>query len=99
MHQPDLPLLVAVLTLTAAAAMALVTDQLARQPGRAWRYPVMVVATAAVNIGLIVAVAFRPEPLTGTIVLGSALLLVYAAHRRARAASIHWPPRRRRPTR
>lgn len=99
MDERDLLLVVALGTITVAAAAALVADRPPRHSGHFWRYPMLVTATAAVNIGLTVAVASRPQPLTGTIVLGCALLLVYAVYRRARAADIHRAPRRRRHSR
>jgi hypothetical protein len=51
MHQPDIPLLAAVVILIVAAAAAFVADQPLRNSSRVWCYPVMVMATVAMNIG------------------------------------------------
>ncbi|MFG2041524.1 hypothetical protein [Dactylosporangium sp. NPDC048998] len=75
-------------TFVLAAAAALTAD---RPPARRhrrwrwWRFERLIVVLSVANIGLSVAVAARPAPVAGTTLLGSALLLVYAAHRRARA--------------
>ncbi len=85
----------ALATLGLAAGVALVADRPPARPWRWWRFPLLVAALAAVNIGLSVVVAAKPTPMTGTAQLGCAVLLVYAAHRRARAVQLRSPPRRR----
>jgi hypothetical protein len=87
MDHPDMTVLLAVGVLITAAAVALVADQPSR-PRHYWWHPVLVLATAALNIGLTMVVMIRPQPLTGSIVLGSALLLVYATHRHTRMVGI-----------
>jgi hypothetical protein len=95
MPSPDVVQLAAVVTLATAAVVALVADRPPRAIARTWRYPATVIALAIANIGLTAVVTVRPAPVTGTILLGTAVLLVYAAHRRARAARPR-PPRPRR---
>lgn len=86
------------LTLLAAAAAAGFADRPPRPTARRWPYPAAIIAIAAVNIGLTVLAIGRSEPATGTILLVSALLLIYAGQRRALAANLRRPPRpRRRP--
>jgi heme A synthase len=92
---PDAVTIAAALTLLVAAGAALAAERPPAQRRRWWRFPVVVVAVAMVNIGLSVAVLARPAPVTGAIQLGCAVLLVYAAHRRAHVIRLRPAPRRR----
>jgi hypothetical protein len=95
MHLPDTPLLVALVTLVAAASITLVADQPPRNWGRAWLFALMVVLTATVNLGLSVTMVTAPDSRTGLTVLASALLLTYAVRRRLGVvADGRRPPRR-----
>ncbi len=86
MRPPDAVQLTAAATLAAAALVAFVADRPPRTAAHPWRYPAIVIMLAVSNMVLAVMVTVRPAPVTGMTVLGNAVLLVYAGHRRARAA-------------
>jgi hypothetical protein len=92
MGQVDVLRVAAVIIFAAAVAVAVAADQPLRRRWPAWVYPAAVIAVAAANIVLTVATAANAAPLTGMVLLGSALLLGYAMHRRARATGVRRPP-------
>ena len=90
MHPPD-PLLFAAL-LTLAGAAALTAHQPSAPAVRSRRFPAAVTALAAVNIALTIIAVATGESLPGIVLLGSAFLLLYAGHRRARHTRPSRPP-------
>ena len=98
MHMPTADTLAALLTLTAAAAATLAADHPPRRARHLWRLPVALTGIAVADIILTIDQTRRPEPLPGTFVLASTLLLLYGGQRRAQARRRPRPPRPRPPT-
>jgi hypothetical protein len=89
----DPTLIAATITLIAAAGLALAADYPTSGLRQAWRFPAAVTGIAIVNLALTIAIATSPNKVTGTIVLGTAMLLVYAIRRRLRATIRQRPHR------